>query len=257
MKLFCCFTPAHEVLFKTVFAPSVPEGFSLHSEPIELAGGGDFLSPEFLRCINRKMELVLESLHTNRGEVIVWADIDIRFFSLAPNDLRVELGEHDVAFQREGRKGPFNKNGQYVNTGFFVCRANQRVIDFFRRVSASLQEQPQVNEQIAVNQLLADESALSWTHLPLRYYARTHGWPPPSDLALYHANATMGPDGVARKLGQFRDLNLLRRFPILGLAITCIKFAPKRLKRLLTERLHTGSNTPACDLELHAALVRK
>jgi nucleotide-diphospho-sugar transferase len=234
MKLFCCFTPAHEVLFKTVFAPSVPEGFSLHSEPIELAGGGDFLSPEFLRCINRKMELVLESLRTNRGEVIVWADIDIRFFSLAPHDLRVELGEHDIAFQREG------KRGQYVNTGLFVCRANQRVIDFFQRVSAALQEHPQVNEQIAVNQLLGDESVLSWTHLPLRYYARTHGWPPPRDLVLYHANATMGPEGVVRKLRQFRDLDLLRRFPILGLAITCIKFAPKRLKRLLTERPTAG-----------------
>jgi nucleotide-diphospho-sugar transferase len=237
MKIYCCFTPAHEILLRQEFLPSIPETFSVHAESIELAGPGDFLSPEFLRCINRKMELVLESLHTNRGEVIVWADIDIRFFSLAPDDLRVELGEHDIAFQREGKKG------QYVNTGFFVCRANQRLIDFFRRVSAALHDDPHVNEQIVVNRLLDDQSELSWTHLPLRYYARTHGWPPPSNLALYHANATMGPAGVARKLRQFRDLNLLRRLPILGLAITCIKFAPKRLKRLLTERLNARPKT--------------
>lgn len=236
MKLFCCFTPAHEVLFKTVFAPSVPEGFSLHSEPFELSGGGDFLSPEFLRCINRKMELVLESLRTNRGEVIVWADIDIRFFSLAPDDLRVELGEHDIAFEREG------KQGRYVNTGFFVCRANESVIDFFERVGGDLVQNAHANEQFVVNKLLRTESTMSWMLLPLTYYARTHGWPPPKDLALYHANATIGPDGIGQKLRQFRDLDFLRRYPILGLALTSIKFAPKRIKRLLNETRTVGSS---------------
>ena len=237
MKIYCCFTPAHEILFRQEFLPSIPETFSVHAESIEVAGPGDFLSPEFLHCINQKISLIIESLRTNLGDIIVWADIDIRVFSLSPSKLVSELGEYDIAFQREGKKG------EYVNTGFFVCRANQRVIDFFRRVSAALHDDPHVNEQIVVNRLLDDQSALSWTHLPLRYYARTHGWPPPSDLALYHANATMGPAGVARKLGQFRDLDLLRRFPILGLAITCVKFAPKRLKRLLTERLNAGSKT--------------
>ena len=234
MKLFCCFTPAHKVLFETVFAPSVPEGFSLQSEAIELAGDGDFLSPEFLSCINRKIDLVLKSLRANPREVIVWADIDIRFLSLSTADLVLELGDHDVAFQREG------KIGDYVNTGFFVCRGNERVISFFQRVVAGLQENPNANEQYVVNQLLCDEPRISWTHLPLRYYARTHGWPPPKNLALYHANATMGRAGVARKLQQFRDLDLLRRLPILGLAITSIKFAPKRIKRLLNEGRRTS-----------------
>jgi len=237
MKIYCCFTPAHEILLRQEFLPSIPETFSVHAESIELAGPGDFLSPEFLHCINQKISLIIESLRTNLGDVIVWTDIDIRVFSLSPSKLVSELGKHDIAFQREG------KEGQYVNTGFFVCRANQRVIDFFRRVSAALHDDPQVNEQIVVNRLLDDQSALSWTLLPLRYYARTHGWPPPRDLALYHANATMGRAGVARKLRQFRDLDLLRRFRIVGWAITCIKFAPKRLKRLLTERLNAGSKT--------------
>src|SRR5437660_3272142 len=187
MKIYCCFTPAHEILLRQEFLPSIPETFSVRAESIEVAGPGDFLSPEFLRCINQKISLIIESLRTNLGDVIVWADIDIRVFSLSPSKLVSELGEHDIAFQREG------KIGDYVNTGFFVCRGNERVIRFFQRVAAGLQENPNANEQYVVNQLLCDEPRISWTHLPLRYYARTHGWPPPSDLALYHANATMGP----------------------------------------------------------------
>ena len=236
MKIYCCFTPAHEILFRQEFLPSIPETFSLYPERIELAGAGDFLSFEFLQCVNQKISLIIESLRTNLGDVIVWADIDIRVFSLSPSKLASELGEHDIAFQREGKKG------EYVNTGFFVCRANQRVIDFFRRVSAALHDDPHVNEQIVVNRLLDDQSELSWTHLPLRYYARTHGWPPPKDLALYHANATSGPDGIAQKLRQFRDLDFLHRYPVLGLALTSIKFAPKRIKRLLNERRTFGSS---------------
>src|SRR5438132_13394019 len=102
MKIYCCFTPAHEILFRQEFLPSIPETFSVHAESIEVAGPGDFLSAEFLRCINRKIDLVLKSLRANAREVIVWADIDIRFFSLSTADLVLELGEHDIAFQREG-----------------------------------------------------------------------------------------------------------------------------------------------------------
>jgi len=105
MKIYCCFTPAHEILLRQEFLPSIPETFSVHAESIEVAGPGDFLSPEFLHCINQKISLIIESLRTNLGDVIVWADIDIRVFSLSPSKLASELGEHDIAFQREGKKG--------------------------------------------------------------------------------------------------------------------------------------------------------
>ena len=236
MKIYCCFTPAHEILLRQEFLPSIPETFSVHAESIEVAGPGDFLSPEFLQCVNQKISLIIESLRTNLGDVIVWADIDIRVFSLSPSKLVSELGQHDIAFQREG------KQGRYVNTGFFVCRANERVIDFFERVGGGLVQNARANEQVVVNELLGTESTMSWTLLPLTYYARTHGWPPPKDLALYHANATIGPDGIAQKLRQFRDLDFLRRYPVLGLALTSIKFAPKRIKRLLNKRRTVGSS---------------
>lgn len=232
MKLFCCYTPAHEVLLRDYFLPSVPLAFVLTPIKLEIDGAGDFLSPEFLRCIAQKVELISKSIDENPRSVIVWSDIDIQFFELRPENLLSQLGKHDIAFQREGR------NGMEVNTGFFVCHSSPQLSRFFLRVREALQRNPSVNEQYVINQLLRDPTpGVSWTYLPFAYYARTHGWPPPRDLVLYHANATAGDNAIGQKIRQFRELAFLRRFRIPALVITFIKYAPKRLFRLLSERL--------------------
>ena len=52
--LFSCHTPAHKVLYRQVFLPSVPEGFEVRSTVLGIDGPGDFLSDEFLRCTRAK-----------------------------------------------------------------------------------------------------------------------------------------------------------------------------------------------------------
>ena len=90
MLLFCCHTPAHEVLYRQVFLPSVPEGFEVRSTVLGIDGPGDYLSDEFLRCIRAKLDLVVRSVEGNLGDIIVWSDVDIRvlsrFFPLDPKD---------------------------------------------------------------------------------------------------------------------------------------------------------------------------
>jgi hypothetical protein len=210
MHLFCCHTPAHRVLFEKVFAPSVPNGFELHSTLIEETGNGDFLSPEFLRCIRKKLTLIQESLRNFKNEILVWSDVDIRFIDLASHRLKAdfESSNTDILFQRESPRLP------EVNTGFFVCRANGAVRALFDQVQVLIEENPTINEQMAMNQLLAlpDQPASAvWNHLPKTYYARTHGWPPPRKPALFHANYTKGPDAIGQKLAQFRELETLLR----------------------------------------------
>lgn len=230
MKLFCCYTPAHEIVFRKHFLPSVPPSFAVQAEQIELEGPGDYLSPEFLRCIDRKAQLILDSLQANEDEVVAWSDVDIRFFDLSEGDLLADLGAHDIAFQREG------KVGAAVNTGFFVCRSNKRVFTFFEKMKELLLTNPAANEQFVVNNLMQTAfEKVSWTHLPNAYYARTQGWPPPRNLRLYHANFTMGTNGVEQKLKQFEELDFLQRFPLAGLLLTSIKHSPKRMKRLLRQ----------------------
>lgn len=231
MKLFCCYTPAHEILLKDYFLPTVPQEFKVVATKIDLQGPGDFLSTEFLRCISEKMRLVVQSLEDHRGEVIVWSDIDIQFFDLQSARLVKELGDHDIAFQREGQRVTD------INAGFVVCRANEKVCAFFEEVKRRLLQRPEVNEQFVMNELLRkNPQILSWTYLPWPYYARTHGWPPPQNLALYHANATPGKGGVDQKIRQFREVAFLRKYGWLATFVTCIKYIPKRLRRILEER---------------------
>jgi len=230
VKLFCCYTPAHGVLFTDYFLPSVPRVFSVIPFKLEIQGAGDFLSREFIECICRKLDLILRSIRENDGDVIVWSDIDIQFVDVRPEILLEQLGEHDIAFQREGRKVTD------INSGFLICRCHPRVAAFFARVKERLRQSMSTNEQYVINDLLREGGAdVSWTYLPITYYARTHGWPPPRDLVLYHANATPGKNGVQKKIRQFRELDFLRRHRIPALIITSIKYAPKRLIRLASE----------------------
>jgi hypothetical protein len=224
MKLFCCYTPAHEILFTDIFAPSVSSAFTIANKRLEIAGAGDFLSAEFLECIHRKINLIIESIREHEGEIIVWSDIDIQFFDLTPDDLVVCLGDADIAFQKEG---PLTNE---VNTGFVVCRCNKAVESFFAKVRDGLKERPQANEQWVVNLLLAHNGAdIAWRYLPLRFYARTHGWPPPADMLIYHANFTAGANGIQKKIDQFHDVAFMRRFGIVGRSIVLVKNIIRKL----------------------------
>lgn len=239
MKIFCCCTPPHRVLFENFFRPSLPANFELAAIHLpDIAGSGDFLSHDFLKCVRRKVQLIVQSLEREDGELIVWSDVDVMFLRPVAEDLR-ELMARDnleIAFQRE------SAGTSEVNTGFFICRANPGTAAFFRLVIDTLERYPAWNEQIAVNHLLRLDPGICprWGHLPPGYYARTHGWPPPHDLALYHANETPGRNGVARKIIQFKELQRIRRFGALALAWSCLTKIPKRLSRICREQIRLG-----------------
>jgi O-antigen biosynthesis protein len=208
MKIYCCYTEAHEPLLREYFIPTLPNDMHLVAIPLEISGSGDFLSREFIDCINRKMELIQESLLLEEGGLIIWSDIDIIFFSSFAEEVRnfMDGGGHDIAFQREGY-GLFEGE---VNTGFIAMRCNDRVRAFYKRVQEELRANPEKNEQPVVNELLAEGPDLSWAMLPTHYTARSHGWPPPQHMVLYHANVTAGKGGVQMKREQFEDVRALR-----------------------------------------------
>jgi len=231
MNLFCCHTPAHDILYRKVFLPSIPVEFSVRSMLIDEKGPGNFLSPEFLRCIRKKIALIEASLQATESELLAWSDVDIRMVDLSAERLADELATRnvDILFQRE------SPHLSDVNTGFFVCRTNDAVRALFARVKLVLETDTEINEQIAVNRLLSnrhDKELPRWGHLPDSYYARTHGWPPPKRLVLYHANYTKGPNAVGQKLAQFAELESILRsgFPARWWSI--LRRSPHKILRL-------------------------
>lgn len=207
MRIDCCVTPAHEVLLEEFFRPSLPKGFTLCCHRLDIQGAGNYLDGAFLECIRRKQLLVLESLKNGgEHELVVWSDVDICFFEkeghVQEKAWKQQMQERgaEILFQREGHNLPD------VNTGFFVTKRTEAVRTFFDRVMAVLENEHGWNEQRAVNYLLAGQGAngpgLRWEYLPWGYYARTHGWPPPRDAVLYHANFTKEGDALAQKRRQ-------------------------------------------------------
>lgn len=223
-----------------MFLPSVPEGFEVRPTALGIDGPGDYLSGEFLRCIRAKLDLVEASIEENLGNVIVWSDVDIRFFDLSPSALAAELESSacDILFQRES---PRLKD---VNTGFFVCRCTPAVLEFFTAVRSELESHPEKNEQMTVNRLILNKEfgmekpenekrnpRISWNYLPGGFYARTHGWPPRRHLAIYHANYTKGRDGVGQKFAQFSEIASIERGGLPAWLWSVLRRMPGKLLR--------------------------
>lgn len=237
MLVFCCFTPAHRVLFDQVFLPSIPNDMEVRSTMLDLPGRGDFLSAEFLQCIRDKICLVRQSIDLHRGEIIAWSDVDIRFFRSVSSELSTLLQEsgHSIMFQREDRVS------HEVNTGFFVCRCGDPVLRLFEQVHSLLERNPGWNEQRCINSLISTGELTGFGRLPLTYFARTHGWPPPRDARIYHANYTMGPDGVGQKIRQFAEADAAirgTRLQRLGTIIRAgARLGPRHLAQAARRRL--------------------
>ncbi len=234
MRLHCCYTDSHQELFERWLKPSLPTGFQLHAVYLDqLHTSGDFGEHGYVDCLRRKIQLVVDSLVAAPGEIVVWSDVDILFLDpAAPQDLsgRMEEAGCDVLFQRDV------KRHRVANGGFYVCRSNARSLAFFRAVLATLQDHPDMHDQLAINGLLNGGSDLRWDFLPSSYYVRTHGWPPPRRLVLYHANGTFGAGGVHQKMLQLEQIRRVHRHGLPVLLWSCLLLIPGRIYRLAAER---------------------
>ncbi|WP_158285024.1 putative nucleotide-diphospho-sugar transferase [Hoeflea marina] len=209
MKIYSCYTPSHEMLYREYFLPSLPVQFEDHSTRFEIVGSGDFGAPDFLRSIEAKIGLVLDSIAANAGQAIIWSDVDIVYFG---DPLPIIAGlltdqDIDIWFQKEHVGGSDD-----VNAGLILMRCNAAVEQLFRDALAMMRSTPGLNDQDAINRLIRKQAAGKWAYLPLQFAARSQGWPPATDIVAYHANCTVGADGVGQKLRQFAELNRVRRF---------------------------------------------
>jgi len=233
MKIFCCHTKSHERLLTDYFKPSLPPDLELHAIPREGDGTGDFRSDQWIKCLHNKIDMVVGTIRDHCGEIIIWSDIDILFFRPVAKELEalIQASGKEILFQRE-------RNGiPDINGGFYVLRANEKTLAFFEQVRAGLAANPDVDDQFIINTLLRACPNFAWGYLPFSYYARTHGWPPPRDLAIFHANGIMGKNSIELNISQFKEILWIRKYGRLALLLSCVAKIPKRCKRVWAERL--------------------
>lgn len=209
MKIYSCFTPSHEILYRDYFLPALPKEFEHHIAPIDISGSGDFGTTDFIQCLEAKLEMALESIVDNAGSAIVWSDVDIIFTRKSVplfNDLLKDR-DTDIWFQKERPGGD-----KEVNAGLILMRCNEAVERLYRDAIALMRSTPGYNDQHAINDILSKGADISWAYLPHQFAARSHGWPPRRDFVAYHANCTMGDNGVGQKIRQFGKVRKLQRW---------------------------------------------
>jgi len=179
---------AHEVLYRRYFSPTLPKGFEV--VPMQMGAnksGGDFLSEEWQEAVCAKVQHALAFCKkSDDGDPFIVSDVDIQFFP-AFNLVDIvgwfDSMSCDIAFQKER----FRLGDTEMNCGFYIARNSSRVRELLETSLEKLKQSKLKNEQSVINVLIPKFNICA-VGLDNRFYARTHGFPPPKKIWLHHAN---------------------------------------------------------------------
>lgn len=189
MKVYSICTSPTRILKDEWFVRSLRDDWELNITDLDGApqGNGDYLSREWYYCIRKKIDILVEAVGANPGDIILWADIDIQFFRPCSGLIRRCMRGRDMVFQM------WNGSGREVNTGFMAVRCNDRSRAFFKAVAQTPFEHRAFADQDAINDLLKQaDLPLRWGVFPPTVYHVRLG-PVPSRIALHHGCATPVP----------------------------------------------------------------
>jgi Nucleotide-diphospho-sugar transferase len=224
---------AHEPLFRRYFQPTLPPGLRL--KLCELGtnkSDGAYMSREWQDAMCAKVRHALDFCRLSpEGEPFIVSDVDVQFFTPFNAGLFLQYVDAmgcDLVFQRER----FREGDTEVNCGFYTGRNTPAVRQLLARVLENLERDTLRNEQNAVNRMMK-ELKFEFSTLDQRFYARTHGFPPPKDIWMHHASwTTTIPD----KIKQLNCVQRIIRGGMLRLHIEAylemIERAPKGANRV-------------------------
>lgn len=208
MKLLAVTTDSHRTLYQDFFLPSLPQDTELLTHEMDLGGDGAYKSGTWQQGVVQKLKFALDHIRKNRNSIFILSDVDIQFFeSFNTTDLLglLEKSTCDILFQSETADG---LSGE-VNTGFYIARCTEYVESLMEKAVFACSSHEIANDQVAINDLLKPEDRASrWNVLPPTYYARSHGFPPPPDIVIHHANLT---STVEEKILQLDKIGLFSR----------------------------------------------
>jgi hypothetical protein len=201
MKLYSIYTDEVRAL-KNVFLESIKDDWEINVQYRGKSGegNGDFSSKGWYKILTDKLELIVEKIRENWGEIIIWSDVDIQFFAKCNDLIEIAIADKDIVFQAEWwpRKE--------VNTGFSVIRCNNKTLALYQLALQSDIGNLKFGDQSAINHILKENKIdIAWDILPKQFWATSHfkldSSPPPPDIVLHHANCTAPIIEEGKKIG--------------------------------------------------------
>ena len=178
MRFCVSYTDLHAPFFEKHFIKSFPfeAGLSLLVEKMPQKCEGGLFSNGWRDQMIEKQKFINKNLQTFfYNEILVFSDVDIRFYGEVKDDLTQCLGDADIAFMKDHNSDTIGRCG-----GFFVLKSTDKMREIFSEVLSTLQSfdknSPtsfETSEQQTINNVLNKHSDVKWKYLPARYY--THG----------------------------------------------------------------------------------
>ncbi len=213
MKLVGMYTESHRVFKDNWFLPSLKDDYDVDLAFCEQEQGGAYMEASWCQAIIFKVKTILRAIEQNRGDVFVYSDVDIQFFQPTQKVLLEQMGEFDIICQRDDPYG-------YLCAGFWMARANKRVLKLWENVFNSLHAIQ--DDQKLMNQFLrtgrkkkivyALRNLTGWcryAYLPDTFYGggtiTGQHWKPgmdlpvPEGIIMHHANYV---EGIDQKIAQ-------------------------------------------------------
>jgi hypothetical protein len=256
IPLYTLVTPSHEVLRHRFFEPTLPDDVELRLTCHENKGAGHIGTWSFHRGVVRKCEVIVQAIRENWGNVFIWSDIDVQFFSPLSPWVEPAMQEHDIAFQ-------IDAPGPSLCNGFFFCRANEDTLQLWQdTLELTRKSGNGAYDQEHMRDILWGGRKMKWGHLPPVFFGGGTftgdlwqpdlDFPVPEQAVVHHANFTCG---VPNKVRQFEYVQEKRqRNDFIALQSAYERFggrekfrtpdAPIRSNQSDREPLFSGRRTP-------------
>ena len=207
MKLYTTFTPSHRTMYTEYFLDPLADEFELEviEDQDQPRAPGTFYETGWAETCARKVDLFLQACRECMGGPFLYCDVDVQFFGPICARLLEELGEHDIACQRD--------RGRHCS-GLFICRANQTTLRMFEAMKLEFA----ADDQTTLNRFIHLAKATRLSHRFFNYGQTSSGrWTgepieTPPDMLAHHANHVVGVPAKIRMMEQVRAGRAAGRF---------------------------------------------
>lgn len=210
--LYTFYTPSHEILLKEWFLPSLQDEFKVVVKKFEQeCQSGTYMQKGWTKMMLCKVDLIIEAIQEQWGNIVIYADVDIQFFAPIQDKIEKCLQDKDLVVQKDNNMGA-------LCAGFMAMRANEQTLKLFKKIRNRMIANPGQSDQPTLNQLLIKEkyTKIQWDYLPICFFGTAtvscitfannkiwrHGDDVviPKNIVLHHANYTAGVENKIKLL---------------------------------------------------------
>jgi hypothetical protein len=203
-RLLTFYSDSHDILFKNYFKPSVDNinEYDLVVEKFnQIGANGSYFEAGWRESMLEKLKFIVKTINECWQDYFVFSDIDVIFINKTKDFLINELGNKDVAFQRDVDD---------LCAGFFIMKANQHTLNFINTCIINYDKYPKFDDQGVMRRY---HDILNYKLLPNNIFNisminKGKVWNGeyykfPKDISVFHANWTIG---VKAKIDLFNML---------------------------------------------------